>query len=193
MANISFFNAWKHKMAARIMNNYFSIGKLVSAHGLQGELLLRHSLGKRSALKGVAVIFLEERKNSFIPYFVQQVTVKDGESVYIRLEGIDTKEAAHRLMPGQVYLQESDFKQQTAASAPLALLGFTVEDEQHGPLGAIEEVIEMPMQVLVKVMIRGKEALLPVNEQSLVKVDKKKQVVHLHLPDGLIELYLEQK
>jgi 16S rRNA processing protein RimM len=42
-------------------------------------------------------------------------------------------------------------------------------------------------------MVREKEALLPVNEQSLVKVDRKKQVVHLHLPDGLIELYLEQK
>ncbi|MFY0253547.1 ribosome maturation factor RimM [Chitinophaga sp. 30R24] len=172
------------------MSNYFSIGKLASAHGLQGELLLRHSLGKRSALKGVTVIFLEERK-SFIPYFIERVTVKDGESVYIKLEGIDTKEAAHQLMPAQVYLQEEDFKQQTAGSAPLALLGFTVTDEQHGLLGTVDEVIEMPMQVLVKVMIKGKEALLPVNEQSLVKVDKKNQVLHLNLPAGLVELYTE--
>ncbi|RBL94020.1 ribosome maturation factor RimM [Chitinophaga flava] len=171
------------------MNNYFSIGKLVSTHGLQGELLLRHSLGKRSALKGVTAIFLEERKNSFIPYFLQQVTVKDGEHVYIHLEGIDTKEAAQKLMPGQVYLQEDDFKAQTASSAPLALLGFTVEDAHHGTLGTVEEVIEMPMQVLIKVHIQGKEALLPVNEQSLVKVDRKNQVVHLDLPEGLVELY----
>ncbi|WP_349315094.1 ribosome maturation factor RimM [Chitinophaga sp. MM2321] len=171
------------------MSNYFSIGKLVSAHGLQGELLLRHSLGKRSALKGVTVVFLEERKKSFIPYFVEQVTIKDAEQVYIRLEGVDSKEAAQKLMPGQVYLLEEDFKQQTASSAPLALLGFTVMDAQHGLLGTIEEVIEMPMQVLVKVLIEGKEALLPINEQSLVKVDKQNQVVHLDLPDGLIELY----
>lgn len=171
------------------MSNYFSIGKLASAHGLQGDLILRHSLGKKSSLKGVTVIFLEERKNSFIPYFIQQVTVKDSESVYIKLEGIDTKEAAHKLMPAQVFLQEDDFKQQTASSAPLALLGYAVEDQQYGPLGTIEEVIEMPMQVLVKVFIKGKEALLPVNEQSLVKVDKKNQTVHLNLPDGLIELY----
>ncbi|MCW3461841.1 ribosome maturation factor RimM [Chitinophaga nivalis] len=171
------------------MSNYFSIGKLASAHGLQGDLLLRHSLGKRSALKGVTVIFLEERKNSFIPYFVENVTVKDSEHVYIKLEGVDSKEAAHKLMPGQVYLQEEDFKQQTASSAPLAMLGFAVEDKQHGLLGNIEEVIEMPMQVLIKVFIKGKEALLPVNEQSLIKVDKKNQVVYLDLPDGLIELY----
>ena len=171
------------------MSNYFSIGKLASAHGLQGDLVLRHSLGKRSALKGVTVIFLEERKNSFIPYFIQQVSVKDSESVYIKLEGIDTKEAAQKLMPAQVYLQEEDFKQQTASSAPLALLAYQAEDEQYGPLGTIEEVIEMPMQILVKVFIKGKEALLPVNEQSLVKVDKKNQKVYLNLPEGLIELY----
>ncbi|RFS19052.1 16S rRNA processing protein RimM [Chitinophaga silvatica] len=171
------------------MSNYFSIGKLASAHGLQGELILRHSLGKRSALKGVSVIFLEERKNSFIPYFVQSVKIKDHEQVFLKLEGIDTKEAAHKLMPAQVFLQEEDFKQQTASSAPLALLGFAVMDEQHGALGTVEEVIEMPMQVLAKVFIGGKEALLPINEQTLVKVDKKNQVVHLQLPDGLIELY----
>ncbi|HVI47005.1 MAG TPA: ribosome maturation factor RimM [Chitinophaga sp.] len=173
------------------MANYFSIGKLASSHGLQGELLVKHSLGKRSALKGVTAIFLEERKNSFIPYFLQQVTVKDAEHVYIRLEGIESKEAAQRLLPAQVYLTEEDFKEQTASSAPLALLGYTVEDEHHGVLGVVEEVIEMPMQVLVKVQIKGKEALLPINEQSLVKMDKKKQVVHLNLPEGLVELYTE--
>jgi len=172
------------------MNNYFSIGKLVATFGLQGELILRHSLGKRSALKGVEALFLEERKNSFIPYFLQKASAKDHEHSYVKLEGIDSKEAAQKLAQLPVYLDEADFKQQTASSAPLSLLGFTVQDEQHGDLGVIEEVIEMPLQVLAKVTIRGKEALLPLNEQSLVKVDKKKQTVYLQLPEGLLDIYL---
>ncbi|GAA0535950.1 ribosome maturation factor RimM [Chitinophaga japonensis] len=172
------------------MNNYFSIGRLVATFGLQGELILRHSLGKRSALKGVEAIFLEERKNSFIPYFVQKTSAKDHEHVYVKLEGVDTKEAAQKLVQQAVYLGEADFKQQAATSAPLSLLGFTVQDAQEGVLGTIEEVIEMPMQVLAKVTIRGKEALLPLNEQSLVKVDQKAQVVHLQLPEGLLDIYL---
>ncbi|MBV8254152.1 MAG: 16S rRNA processing protein RimM [Chitinophaga sp.] len=171
------------------MSNYFSIGKLLSAHGLQGEILVKHSLGKRSALKGVEAVFLEERKNSFIPYFIKEVKVKNIDHLYLKLDGIDTKEAAQKLLPGQIYLQEADFKEQTASSAPLALLGYTVEDAHHGTLGQIEEVIEMPMQVLVKVQISGKEALLPINEQSLVKMDKKNQVVYVDLPEGLVELY----
>ncbi|HEY8918406.1 MAG TPA: ribosome maturation factor RimM [Chitinophaga sp.] len=172
------------------MNNYFSIGRLVAAFGLQGELILRHSLGKRTALKGVEVLFLEQRKNSFIPYFLQKASIKDHEHAFVKLEGIDSKEAAQKLVQTPVYMQETDFKQQTASAAPLSLLGFTVHDAAQGVLGVIEEVIEMPMQVLAKVTIQGKEALLPLNEQSLVKIDKKNQVVHLQLPDGLLDVYL---
>lgn len=172
------------------MNNYFSIGKLVATFGLQGELILRHSLGKRSALKGVEALFLEERKNSFIPYFLQKASAKDHEHAYLKLEGIETRETAQKLVQMQVYLNEADFKQQAASSAPLSLLGFTVHDELQGELGVIEEVIEMPQQVLAKVIIRDKEALLPLNEQFLVKIDKKKQIVYLHLPEGLLDIYL---
>ncbi|MBW8686659.1 ribosome maturation factor RimM [Chitinophaga rhizophila] len=173
------------------MNNYFSIGKLVSVFGLQGEFILKHSLGKRSALQGVEAIFLEVRKNSFIPYFVQKTSVKDHEHVFIKLEGVDTKEEARKLVQTPVYLAEEDFKTQTASSAPLSMLGFSVQDKQQGELGVIEEVIEMPMQVLVKVTYKEKEMLLPLNEQSLIKVDKKQQIVHVDLPDGLLDIYME--
>jgi 16S rRNA processing protein RimM len=173
------------------MNNYFSIGKLVAVFGLQGEFILKHSLGKKTSLQGVEALFLEERKNSFIPYFIQKTSVKDHEHLFVKLEGIESKEDARRLVQIPVYLAEADFKQQAASSAPLSMLGFTVHDKQHGVLGSIEEVLEMPMQVLVKVTFREKEVLLPLNEQSLVKVDKKQQIVHVDLPEGLLDIYLE--
>jgi 16S rRNA processing protein RimM len=173
------------------MNNYFSIGKLVSVFGVQGEFILKHSLGKKSSLQGVEAIFLEERKNSFIPYFIQKASAKDHEHVFVKLEGVDTKEAARKLVQTPVYLVEEDFKKQTSSSSPLSMLGFTVIDKQQGELGVVEEVIEMPMQVLAKVTFREKEMLLPLNEQSLVKVDKKQQILHVDLPEGLLDIYME--
>lgn len=173
------------------MNNYFSIGKLVSVFGLQGEFILKHSLGKKASLQGVEAIFLEERKNSFIPYFLQKTSVKDHEHTFVKLEGVDTKEDARKLIQTPVYLVEADFKAQAASSAPLAMLGYTVHDKALGELGVVEEVIEMPMQVLLKIMYKEKEVLLPLNEQSLVKVDKKGQIVHVDLPEGLMDIYLD--
>ena len=172
------------------MNNYFSIGKLVAVFGLQGEFILKHSLGKKTSLAGVEALFVEERKNSFIPYFVQKTSVKDHEHVFVKIEGIDNKEDARHLLQMGVYLEEADFKKQTASGTPLSLLGFTVHDKEKGVLGVIEEIIEMPMQVLAKLIISEKEVLLPLNEQSLVKVDKKQQIVHVDLPEGLLDIYL---
>ena len=61
----------------------------------------------------------------------------------------------------------------------------------HGSenLGEIREVIEQPHQVLCRIDLNGKEALLPVNESTLVKVDQPARLVYLDLPDGLLDLY----
>ena len=58
------------------MTEYFNIGKLVAVHGLKGELLLKHELGKKTSLKGLQAIFIEEKKNSFLPWFIESTKIK---------------------------------------------------------------------------------------------------------------------
>ena len=62
-----------------------------------------------------------------------------------------------------------------------------IDGEQD--LGEIIEVIEQPHQVLCTIMYNGKEALIPVHEANLVKLDKKNKKVYVELPDGLLEIY----
>jgi 16S rRNA processing protein RimM len=56
---------------------YFKIGKLVAVHGLTGELLLKHELGKKTSLKGLQAIFVEDNKNSFLPWFIENAKIKN--------------------------------------------------------------------------------------------------------------------
>src|SRR5688572_17732255 len=88
------------------MSEYFNIGKLVAIHGLKGELLLKHELGKKTSLKGLQAIFIEEKKNSFIPWFIETTKIRSGNEVYIKLEGIDSREAAAKLSQKIVWLPE---------------------------------------------------------------------------------------
>ena len=55
---------------------YFKAGKLVAVHGLKGELVLKHELGKKSSLKDVKAIFIEDKKDSFLPWFVESTKIK---------------------------------------------------------------------------------------------------------------------
>ncbi|MEP6712238.1 MAG: 16S rRNA processing protein RimM [Ferruginibacter sp.] len=170
------------------MQQYFKIGKLAASTGLKGELILQHSLGKRTSLKGLEAIFLEEKKDSFLPYFVQATQIKSDTETIIKLEGIDMMEIARKLTPKEVWLAKNDFNKYAAKAAPIALLGFHLIDGETD-LGEIIEVIEQPHQVLCTIMYNGNEALIPVHEESLKKIDKKNRKVFVEIPDGLLEIY----
>ncbi len=170
------------------MNNYFKIGKIAATFGVQGQLVLEHSLGKKTSLKGLETIFIEEKKDALLPYFITATKIKNDAEVYISLEGIASKEAAHFLIKKEVWLSEDDFKKHAAGAAPISLLGFMIVDKGN-EIGEVVEVIEQPHQILCAVIIDGNEALIPVHEDSLEKIDKKKRRVYVDLPDGLLEIY----
>lgn len=170
------------------MNQYFKIGKLAASTGLKGELVLQHNLGKKTTLRGLEAIFLEEKRDSFIPYFLQAAKIRSDNETVIKLEGIDIVETARKLTPKEVWLTEDDFKKFATKSAPITLLGFSIINEEKD-LGEIVEVIEQPHQVLCTILINGKEALIPIHEESLEKVDNKNRKVYVNLPDGLLDIY----
>ena len=170
------------------MNNYFKIGKLAATFGLEGQLILEHSLGKKTSLKGLENIFIEETSNSFLPYFIESAKIKNEREVYVKFEGITSKEGARKFVKKEVWLLENDFKKFSASAAPISLLGFMVINEDD-ELGEVIEVIEQPHQILCKIIFNGKEALIPVHEDSLEKIDKKNRKLFLNLPDGLLDIY----
>jgi 16S rRNA processing protein RimM len=168
---------------------YFKIGKFIAIHGLKGELLLKHSFGKKTSLKGLEALFMEEKTGSFIPWFIQSARIKNEEEVFIKLEGIDTREAAIKFSQKEIWLPEADFKKFAAKSAPAGLLGYAIINEKEN-IGQVLEVIEQPHQLLCRIDIKGKEALIPVNESTLQKIDHKKKQVIVSLPEGLLDIYL---
>lgn len=171
------------------MKNYCSIGKLVATFGVHGELILKHHLGKKTSLKGLETLFIEDKKDELLPYFIESVKIKSDDELYIKVEGLTSKEAAQKIVQKQVWLVEEEFHKYAGKSAPISLLGFhMVQDEQD--LGEILEVIEQPHQLLCRIDWKGKEALIPLHEETLIKVDKKKKLVMVNLPEGLLDVFI---
>ena len=172
------------------MIEYYKIGKLVAAFGLKGELLLKHTLGKKTSLKGLPAIFIEEKKNSFLPWFIEGAKIKSKEEIYLTLEGVNTRESSMKLVQKEIWIPASDFKKFAAKTSPVNLLGYTIINEKE-TLGEILEVIEQPHQLLCRIELKNKEVLIPVNESFLKKIDHKKKQIMMELPDGLIDVYLQ--
>jgi len=172
------------------MKNFRNIGKLVSVFGLKGEFILQHQLGKKTSLKGLDVIFLEEKKDELIPYFISATKVKSGEEIFIKLEGIETKENARKYLQKEVWVREEDFAKYASKSAPISWVGFHLID-QDNDLGEILEVIEQPQQILCRISWKEKELLIPVTSVNLEKADQKNKRIFVIIPEGLLDFYLE--
>jgi 16S rRNA processing protein RimM len=169
--------------------NYRNIGKIVSAFGLKGEMIVLHHLGGKIAVSKVKVIFLEQKKDELLPYFVENIRKKGENELQLKLEGIETKEAAAKFLRREVWMKEEEIQAHTQKNNPIGWVGYNVQDQGKN-LGPILEIIEQPHQILCLLEIDTKEVLIPINEQTLLKVDHKKKTVLLSLPDGLLEVYL---
>lgn len=170
------------------MNNQVHIGKLVATFGVDGTIILTHALGKKVQLKGIEAIFIELSKNNKLPYFVVESKAKTNDEIFVRLEGINTKEAAHRFIGKPVWLLEEDFRKLAGKQSAIAMLGYSIINE-HENIGTVTEVIEQPHQILLTINYKGNEAYIPLHEESLQKIDHKKKEIHVILPEGLLELY----
>lgn len=171
------------------MSAHIHIGKLAATHGLAGEFIIKHSLGKKTILKNTEAIFIEVNKNELLPYFAESSNAKNDTESIVKLEGIDTKEAAAKLLQKKVWLTKKDFEALVSKNAPVNLIDFLVLNDGE-KLGAVESVIEQPLQVLLQITMQSKEVLIPINQATLKKIDRKKKEVHVTLPDGLLDIYL---
>lgn len=168
---------------------YIHIGKIVATHSVGGEMIVEHVLNKKTDFKNVEAIFIEEMKGSYIPYFIEKAKAKNKEESICKLENVDSKESAHRFIRKNIWLTQKDFAALAGAQAPVALIGYMVYDVGQ-PLSKVEEVIEQPHQILLKIMLNNKEVLIPLHEDTIDKIDRKKQQIHVTLPDGLLDIYL---
>jgi 16S rRNA processing protein RimM len=170
------------------MNNYINIGRIVATFGVKGSVILKHALGKKTTLKGIEALFIEEIKDSYLPYFIQSAKAKDSDETYITIEGITNKESAHRLLQKNVWLPDDEFRKLAGKTAPISLLGYTLISEGK-ILGTVEQVIEQPHQVLLSFTLNAHEVLIPLHEETLDKINRQKKEIHVTLPDGLLDIY----
>jgi 16S rRNA processing protein RimM len=72
------------------------------------------------------------------------------------------------------------------------IIDYQVEDEVLGTLGTVKEVYSTGAQDVLIMIYKGHEVLIPLLDEIIPKVDKQAKVVHSRLPDGLLDVYLNE-
>lgn len=171
------------------MSAYIQIGTIAATQGWKGEVILVHELGNELNSDNISVLFIERNKNNFIPYFIKSIRQKKNTEAVLKLEDIDSKESARILLRKKVYVTRDIFDTVAQPDSQLYYLGFTIVDKKEKELGQIAEIVQLPGQLVARILEADNELLIPLTEQTIEKTDLKKKIIYVHLPDGLIDIY----
>lgn len=168
---------------------YIPVGKLGRPHGISGAFRFQLTRTLKSNKK-LPKYFLLEDKGRMTPYFVSSVEFQSWDEGLLKLEGIDAPETAKKFSGTALYLKEKDVAilfNKDAESVDY-LVGYQLIDETAGNIGTIEELMETPAQLLAVIKGAKKEYTIPLAEDWIVEINKRKKEIRMDLPDGLLDL-----
>lgn len=167
------------------------IGFIQKPHGVKGELSLTLNDGVYSD-DFKAKFLLLDIDNGLVPFFIEAIRVKGNKSILVQLESVDTELKAKDLCGSEVYVESDVFEGEE--NLPInAFVGFKVTDKQKSYIGIITEVQEISNNPLFVLDFEGKEILFPINPDFILGVDEKEKKMDVDLPEGLIDLYLDDE
>ena len=181
----------KKTRSAMRVDDCYQLGYVIKTHGLQGEVSILLDVDFPEAYENLESVFVASAGSEMlVPFFVEHLVIRQNKAL-VKFEEVDTIEQAEKLLKAQLYLP-------LASLPPLEgdqyyyheVIGFTVTDREHGQLGTVQDVYESTGQDMIVMQYQEKEVLIPINDDIVQRVDKTQQVVHVTLPEGLLEVYL---
>ncbi len=173
-------------------NECYEIGYITKTHGLKGDVTLQLDVDEPESYSELDSAFVEVKKQ-LVPFFIEHVNVQQKRAI-IKFEGVDTLEQAHALIHCRVMLSLDTLPKTDDSKFYMHdILGYTVQDELLGKLGIITQLYEGSHQDIIGMEYAGKEVLIPVVDAIILGSDSATKTLHTRLPNGLVDLYLEEK
>ncbi len=160
------------------------IGKIVSASGLKGEVKVYNYSDSPDSYMRVASMFIEDT-----PYKIQNARTHKN-TIILKLEGIDDRDAAERQRGRELYITDADLPPLPEGQFYVRdLIGMEVVDDKGDSLGKVTDVLQNTPQDIFEVeRENGKKLLIPKVDQFVLDIDGRKRVIRVRLIEGMLDL-----
>ena len=165
----------------------YRIGIINKPHGVHGELLFTFDDDIFDQVEADYIVCLMD--GILVPFFFESYRFRSDSTALIKLEGIDTERQARRMTNVEVYFpKEHAEKLDDNELTWNYFVGFLIKDINKGEIGKVTDVDDSTINTLFVVDHKGNEVLIPAQEDFMVDLNRKKKVITMHLPEGLLEL-----
>lgn len=168
------------------------VGKVHKVHGIRGWLKISFSYPLTALWVDEMPPLLIGTDAKNLPYFPEELNATGDEQFLLKLEELDTPEAA-ALLPGKnIYMQTDKVQEYFITDMEEAgydfALGYMLLSETGEFIGTIEGIEAMPAHDLAQVTYRGREILLPLADELVLAVDHKARQIKMTIPEGLLSI-----
>lgn len=161
----------------------YKIGRLGKPHGVKGEITFQFQDDVFDRVDADYLII--EVDGILVPFFIEEYRFRSDEVALLKLEDIDTQEAARQLTNSDVYF-ERRLSDEDVEPSMAAIIGYCLVNDADGKeIGTIATIDDTTANVLFE-LEDGK--LIPVAEEFIKTIDSDKREIRVTLPEGLLEL-----
>jgi 16S rRNA processing protein RimM len=175
-----------------IQDLYF-LGKITKLHGYKGELTAWLDTDSPLDYTDLDHLFLYH-KGKVTPFIIESIGAKTNTTLKLKLEGINSEEEALPWVKADIFIEPeevSDLDQERDEIKEW--IGFHVHTEGFHPLGVLTDVQESGLNPMFEIEREGRMIYVPMQPQFIQEIDVEKRELHLILPPGLLELYLNEE
>ena len=171
-------------------DDFYYLGKIAKPFGSKGQVVAYLDVDEPSQYKKLESVYLD-LDGEWVPFLIESMEIQAGQKVLVHFEDVHTTDEAAVYTGREMYLP-------LASLPPLKgkkfyyheIKGFSVIEATHGNIGTLVKVMELPRQSMLQINFGEKEILIPLIDEVIVKVDRKKKEMHIRAPEGLIDIYL---
>ena len=170
------------------LNDFYYLGKITKKFSFRGEVIIFLDTDSPEFYYNIKKIFIN-LNNVLTPFYLSSVIPNKSNRIRVKINGINTENDTKKLINKEIYLPiESLPKTDENSFYYHEIIGYTVLDQDSKKVGNITGVNDQSPQHLFQINASGKKTLIPINDNLIIKVDKKNKTMRIELPDGILDL-----
>ncbi|MCC8112660.1 MAG: ribosome maturation factor RimM [Bacteroidales bacterium] len=168
------------------------VGKINKTHGVGGELSVSFYTDAVMDTVDAGSCLILDIDGIYTPFFVGSARPRSSEALLLKLDLIDSQEAAAQYVGKNVYMLTADLPEAEEDDDEDGLyagqlIGYQAVDNDGKQIGEIVDIDDATENVLfVLTTPEGETAYIPVADEFIAELDQDNKVITFDLPEGLI-------
>lgn len=175
-----------------MFDRYFQLGYVVGTHGLNGELKVKLDSDDPEYYQELESIFVNQSQK-LIPFFIEWFQIQPDGKALLKLEEVDNIDDAALLKGSELWLPDELLPELDEGQFFLhQVIGYNAIQQENQNIGIIKDFYTDGPQDLFVLEFQNKEILIPFADNFIENVDHNQKTIKFNLPEGLLDVYLNE-